>query len=153
MTSLGESILESFLLTVCLITPVGMVQPFWATLRAILEASTISGQLTQGNSGAREHLITPVLNLWTPKQISITDSMDVSLSKLQKMVKDREPWHTAAHGVTKSRTQLSDWTKKQISKRGQIWGGKCYVTLFLYWLDHNQWIKKRSAFPRAECLC
>ena len=42
----------------------------------------------------------------------ITDSMDMSLSKLRKMVKDREGWYTAAHGVTKSRTQLSDWTMK-----------------------------------------
>ena len=34
----------------------------------------------------------------------ITDSMDMSLSKLQEMVKDREAWHTAVHGVTKSWT-------------------------------------------------
>ena len=39
---------------------------------------------------------------------SITDSMDMSLSKLQEMVKDREAWHVAVHGVTKSQTQLSD---------------------------------------------
>ena len=39
---------------------------------------------------------------------SITDSMDVSLSKLQKMVKDREAWHALVHGVTKSQTALSD---------------------------------------------
>ena len=38
----------------------------------------------------------------------ITDSMDMSLSKLQKMVKDREAWRAAVHGVTKSQTQLSD---------------------------------------------
>ena len=38
----------------------------------------------------------------------ITDSMDMSLSKLQEIVKDREPWRAAVHGVTKSRTQLSD---------------------------------------------
>ena len=37
-----------------------------------------------------------------------TDSMDMSLSKLQEMVKNREAWHAAVHGVTKSRTQLSD---------------------------------------------
>ena len=38
----------------------------------------------------------------------IIDSMDVSLSKLQETVKDREAWHAAVHGVTKSQTRLSD---------------------------------------------
>ena len=38
----------------------------------------------------------------------ITDSMDVSLSELRELVVDREAWHAAIHGVTKSRTRLSD---------------------------------------------
>ena len=40
----------------------------------------------------------------------ITDSMDIGLSKLQEMVRDREAWHAIVHGVAKSRTQLSQWT-------------------------------------------
>ena len=41
----------------------------------------------------------------------ITDAMDMSLSKLQEMVVDREAWHAGVHGVAKSRTRLSNWTE------------------------------------------
>ena len=46
---------------------------------------------------------------------SIANSIDMSLSKLQEIVKGREAWQTAVHGITKSRTQLSEWLNNDYS--------------------------------------
>ena len=48
----------------------------------------------------------------------ITDSMDMSVSKLRESVKDRKAWHAAVHGITKNRTLLSDWTT---TKMQNLW--------------------------------
>ena len=51
----------------------------------------------------------------------INSSMDMSLRKLQEIVKDREAWHAAVHRVTKNQTRLSDWTTTAaFSKNGKI---------------------------------
>ena len=47
----------------------------------------------------------------------ITDSMDMNVSKVQEMVKDREAWCAAVHGVTKSQTQLTYWTATTTTPR------------------------------------
>ena len=50
----------------------------------------------------------------------ITDSMDMSLSELRELVMDREAWRAVIHGVTKSRTQLSDWTELNWTEWGWV---------------------------------
>ena len=59
----------------------------------------------------------------------ITDSMDVSLSKLQALVMDREAWRVVIHGVAKSQTWLSDWT--ELSSRLGVQKGRNHVPLEL----------------------
>ena len=61
----------------------------------------------------------------------ITDLMDMSLSELWEMVMDREVWRATIHGVTKSRTQLSDWTEQCLHWYASGFDILCYIIFVL----------------------
>ena len=75
---------------------------------------------------------------------SMTDSTDMSFSKLQEIVKDRKAWCAAVHGVAKSRTQLSNWTTKTVPISWQAFHtspplGRWFLLLLFSFYRQGSW--------------
>ena len=97
----------------------------------------------------------------------ITDSMDMGLGRLLELVMDREAWRAAIHGVTKSRTRLSDWTELNVficktefmfiinqNVSLQVWRWTilemCFYSIMCFWARFCVWWLRNNYFQNIS---
>ena len=107
--------------------------------RAWLEKTLMVGKIEDKRRKEQQRMI------WLD---SITDSMDMNLSKLQEIVKDRAAWHAAVHGVANSQTKLSNWTIPDTTIFFVKWANNLLLPLKLFYglIFDTSKIKKKIIF-------
>ena len=112
----------------------------WATS---LEKTLMLGKIEGGKRRGRQRM---------RRLDCITDSMDMSLSRLWELVMSREAWHATVLGITKNRTWLSNWTdSRSFYEDMRLWVSGPHLIIWKTWWKKTVFTKGKRVLP-ADCF-